>query len=79
MNHCKRCGDHIPARSTTTLCSRCALHKTFVVDDEKGVPVGGIIPIIASFDTEAEASEYIGTLPDYQSGRYGITGPNEDI
>jgi hypothetical protein len=48
-------------------------HKRFVVDDMYDVPVGGQVPIIASFDTAEEAAEYISTLPDYRNGRYGIT------
>lgn len=52
-------------------------HKAYVVDDEWSA-VDGIIPIIASFDTADEAAIYIGGLEDYETGRYGITGPADD-
>lgn len=45
----------------------------FLVDDGKDVQVGEIVPTIGRFRTELEASEYIGTLPEYDTGRYGIT------
>jgi hypothetical protein len=36
---------------------------------------GDRIPVLKRFATEAEAAEYIATLPDYESGRYGLDGP----
>lgn len=61
-------GDELP---------ECDHELRFVVDDRKDVPIGGTIPIINSFETEDEAAEYIGTLPEYETGRYGIIDMEE--
>ncbi len=50
----------------------------YVVSDSHGVEVGQQCPILGKFDTEQEAAEFIGTLPDYLSGRYNLDGPNEE-
>jgi len=44
---------------------------TFVVVDSK-VKAGEQTPILGRFSTEAEASEFISTLPEHETGRYGL-------
>lgn len=66
----------ITAATLDLLCNmgKCK-HKAYVVDDQWGCMAGDTIPIIASFDTADEAAIYISGLEDYETGRYGITGP----
>jgi hypothetical protein len=45
---------------------------TYIVVDTKGVKAGEQCPILGRFKTENEASVFIGTLPEYETGRYGI-------
>ena len=50
----------------------------WVVDDQHGVGAGQRVPIIGVFDTEQQAADFIDTLPDKESGRYGISGPADE-
>jgi hypothetical protein len=46
-----------------------------IVTDEKGVLPGQQCKILREFngpDAALQAAEYIGTLPEYETGRYGI-------
>lgn len=50
--------------------------KQYVVCDWKEARREGQQAIVlGSFDTENEAAEFIGTLPEYLSGRYSLDGP----
>jgi hypothetical protein len=50
----------------------------WVVVDTEGVKPGQQCPVVGLFTTHNEASEYIGTLPDAESGRYGLDSPASD-
>jgi hypothetical protein len=52
----------------------------YIVVDSLDAQVGETLPILGRFDSEQEASEFIETLPDFLSGRYGLDpeGPAED-
>lgn len=43
----------------------------WVVDDEHD----GELTLLGAFPTEDAGAQFIGTLPDYESGRYGLLGP----
>jgi hypothetical protein len=51
----------------------------WVVSDSKDVAVGDRIPVLGRFTTQNEAAEFISTLPEYETGRYNLDGPREDI
>jgi hypothetical protein len=55
------------------------MEKPYVVVDTKDVEPGEQCPVLGWFDTEQEASEFIGTLPEYETGRYGLDGPPDDV
>lgn len=43
----------------------------------KGTEPGERLPILGRFASEAEASAFIATLPNYLSGCYGLDGPTD--
>lgn len=45
----------------------------FVVVDTK--TIGPKTPILGRFSTHNEAADYIGTLPEHETGRYGLDPP----
>jgi len=53
------------------------LKPRFVVVDTK-VLAGGRTPVLGRFATEQQASEFIGTLPEHESGRYGLDAVGVD-
>lgn len=50
----------------------------FVVTDSEGCAPGETVKTLGAFATEDAAAEYIETLPDFETGRYGLTGPSDD-
>jgi hypothetical protein len=48
---------------------------TYRVTDIQGARPGDQLPVLGTFASEQEASEYIDGLPDANSGRYAIDGP----
>jgi hypothetical protein len=44
----------------------------YEVVDQEASDADGVCPILGTFDSEAEAAEFIGTLPDHEDGRYGL-------
>jgi hypothetical protein len=50
----------------------------WAVGDHKDEKVGEQYPIIGRFGTLPEAEEWVGTLPEVETGRYSIAGPSED-
>lgn len=52
---------------------------SYVVSDSKDVKVGQQTPILGTFTTEQEAAEFIGTLPEPETGRYSLDGPSDDF
>ena len=51
--------------------------RKWTVVDGHNLKPGDKIPVLGRFHTEAEAVEFVGTLPDHETGRYGIDGPEE--
>ncbi len=49
----------------------------YAVVDTKDVPVGGQTPVLGRFKTAWEAEVYIDALPEAESGRYGLDGPEQ--
>lgn len=72
-------------RTTHVACTMLAMRYHNLLTRIEGV---GTLPYVVGdtksnmkprrFDTEDAASEYIATLPDYQSGRYYLDGPSDD-
>ena len=50
----------------------------WTVTDNKDVEVGQQTPVLGRFLTHDEAAEYIGTLPEAETGRYNLDGPSEE-
>lgn len=47
----------------------------WTVVDEKGFKAGEQVLVLAYFVSEAAASEFIATLPECETGRYGLDAP----
>jgi len=45
---------------------------TWVVVDTRDVEPGEQCPVLGRFETEKQGAEFIGTLPDAETGRYGL-------
>lgn len=51
---------------------------TWSVIDTEGTKPGERCPVLGQFNGHDEAAAFIATLPDPESGRYGIDPPEED-
>lgn len=56
----------------------CAPSARWTVSDQYKLKVGERGVVLGSFLSEAEASQFITTLIDYQSGRYSLDGPTDE-
>jgi len=59
-------------------CSHRGEPTPYAVVDTRGVRPGERAFVLRRFPTEAEASAYIGTLPQHETGCYGLDGPADD-
>lgn len=50
----------------------CLWADNFLVVDTKDIAAGQAVPMLGLFPTEEAASEFIATLPEADTGRYGI-------
>ena len=51
--------------------------KSWTVVDTKDIQIGQQCPVLGRFSNEGEAATFISTLPEYETGRYGLDGPED--
>jgi hypothetical protein len=50
----------------------------FVVSDSKGLKAGDRVPVLGRFPTENDAARFIDGLPEHETGRYNLDGPDRE-